>query len=110
MVRTFATLTWIELKLFVREPLNLVFVIAFPALVVMIMGAAFGNTPDPTGQYYRGLGPMNYYYLPTSGWRSPRSGLSEYLCILRPTGSGVSCAGCGHRVCRLGLWCLRWRS
>lgn len=60
-MRLFAKLTWIELKLFVREPLNLVFTLGFPALVVWILGAAFGNVPDPESGAFRGVGPMDYY-------------------------------------------------
>lgn len=63
-MRTFGKLAWIELKLFFREPLNLVFALAFPALVVGILGAVFGNTPttdEDAGVVFRGIGPMDYY-------------------------------------------------
>lgn len=63
-MRTFGKLAWLELKLFFREPLNLVFALAFPALVVGILGAVFGNTPstDEHGSaVFRGIGPMDYY-------------------------------------------------
>jgi ABC-2 type transport system permease protein len=52
-------LTWVELKLFVREPLTMVFTIAFPLIYLFVMGGVFGNTPDPEGVNYRGVGPMN---------------------------------------------------
>ncbi|MVU82370.1 ABC transporter permease [Nocardia sp. ET3-3] len=60
-MRLFVKLTWVELKLFVREPLNLVFTLGFPALVVWILGAAFGNVPDPKTDAFRGIGAMDYY-------------------------------------------------
>jgi ABC-2 type transport system permease protein len=63
-MRTFAKLTWVELKLFFREPLNLVFALAFPALVVIVLGAVFGNTPtvdEDEATVFRGIGPMDYY-------------------------------------------------
>ncbi|QLY28581.1 ABC transporter permease [Nocardia huaxiensis] len=60
-MRLFAKLTWVELELFVREPLNLVFTLGFPALVVWILGAAFGNVADPNDGAFGGIGPMDYY-------------------------------------------------
>src|SRR5918996_1588104 len=48
-MRALARTTWVELKLFRREPLVLLFV----------LGGVFGNTPDP--EVYRGVGPMDYY-------------------------------------------------
>ena len=52
-------MTWLELKLFVREPLTVIFTLAIPVILLFIMGGVFGNTPDPS--VYRGAGPMNYY-------------------------------------------------
>jgi ABC-2 type transport system permease protein len=54
-------LTWVELKLFVREPITMVFTFALPLIFLFVMGGVFGNTPDPEGEVYRGVGPMNYY-------------------------------------------------
>ena len=54
-------LTWVELKLFVREPITMVFTFALPLIFLFVMGGVFGNTPDPEGEIYRGVGPMNYY-------------------------------------------------
>lgn len=58
---TLRKMTWIELKLFAREPITVVFALAFPVLVVVVLGAAFGNTPDPEETVFRGIGPMDYY-------------------------------------------------
>lgn len=58
---TLTKLTWVELKLFVREPITMVFTFALPLIFLFVMGGVFGNTPDPEGVIYRGVGPMNYY-------------------------------------------------
>lgn len=58
-MRTLAKLTWVEMKLFVREPITMVFTFALPLLFLFVMGGVFGNTPDP--EVFRGVGPMNYY-------------------------------------------------
>lgn len=56
-----AKLTWLELKLFVREPITLIFTFALPLITLFVMGGVFGNTPGPEGEIYRGVGPMDYY-------------------------------------------------
>jgi ABC-2 type transport system permease protein len=55
----FAKMTWVELKLFVREPLALVFAFAFPLVVLVVLIASFPNTPDAEG--FGGLRPSDYY-------------------------------------------------
>jgi len=60
-MRTLVKMTWVELKLFVREPITMVFTFALPLIFLFVMGGVFGNTPDPEGEIYRGVGPMNYY-------------------------------------------------
>lgn len=55
------TLSWIELKLFLREPVTVVFTLALPPLVLYVLAEVFGNTPDPEGQVYRGVGAMEFY-------------------------------------------------
>ena len=60
-MRTLLKLTWIEMKLFIREPITMVFTFALPVILVLVMGGVFGNTPDPDGSIYRGVGPMDYY-------------------------------------------------
>ncbi len=56
---TALTLSWIELKLFLREPVTVVFTLALPPLVLYVLAEVFGNTP--TTGVYRGVGPMEYY-------------------------------------------------
>jgi ABC-2 type transport system permease protein len=52
-------LTWVEMKLFIREPITVVFTLALPVIFLLVMGGVFGNTP--TADIYRGVGAMNYY-------------------------------------------------
>ena len=52
-------LTWVEIKLFVRDPITVVFTMALPVIFLLVMGGVFGNTPSPS--IYRGVGAMNYY-------------------------------------------------
>lgn len=58
-MRALARATLLELKLLARDPLTAVFTLALPLAVLYVLGAVFGNAPDP--RYYRGAGPMNYY-------------------------------------------------
>jgi ABC-2 type transport system permease protein len=60
-LRTLGKLAWIEIKLFVREPITMVFTLALPIIFIFVMGGVFGNTPDPEGEIYRGVGAMDYY-------------------------------------------------
>lgn len=60
-MRTLAKMTWVELKLFVREPITVVFTMAFPLIVLFVLMEVFGNTPDPDGEVFRGVGPGEYY-------------------------------------------------
>jgi ABC-2 type transport system permease protein len=49
-----------EMKLFIREPVNLVFTLILPAMILITMGEVFGKNPDTSG-YYRGVNAMDYY-------------------------------------------------
>jgi ABC-2 type transport system permease protein len=59
------TMTALELRLFLREPLTVVFTLALPLVMLFVLGGVFGNTPDAdadTGQVvFRGVGPTDYY-------------------------------------------------
>jgi ABC-2 type transport system permease protein len=55
------TLSWVELKLFLREPVTVVFTLALPPLVLYVLAQVFGNTPDPQGHVYGGAGPLDFY-------------------------------------------------
>jgi ABC-2 type transport system permease protein len=56
-------LSWLELKLFLREPLTVVFSLALPLIILFVLGGVFGNEPTAPGEdvVYRGVGPMSYY-------------------------------------------------
>jgi len=42
--RTLGKLTWVEIKLVLREPLTLVFSFAFPVVLLLVMGEVFGQS------------------------------------------------------------------
>ncbi len=58
-MRALARSTMIEVKLFLREPLTVIFTLALPLLFLFVLGGVFGNTPD--AGYYRGVGPLDFY-------------------------------------------------
>jgi ABC-2 type transport system permease protein len=58
-VKLLAKMSWLEQKLFVREPLTVLFALALPLVVLFVMGGVFGN--DSTPEVYRGVGAMDYY-------------------------------------------------
>lgn len=67
-MRLLAKLAWVETKLFLREPLALVFTFAFPFFMLIVLAGVFGNELDPTDPDYaeqvrvwRGVGPTDYY-------------------------------------------------
>jgi ABC-2 type transport system permease protein len=61
-LRVLLKLTWIELKLFLREPMTIVFTFAFPVVLMFVLGEVFGNQPGGTDdRVFGGTGAMNYY-------------------------------------------------
>lgn len=58
-MRLLAKMAWLEQKLFLREPLTVLFALALPLVVLFVMGGVFGNESTP--EVYRGVGAMNYY-------------------------------------------------
>ena len=64
-MRLWRKLTWEELKLFVREPLTVVFAIGFPLVMLFVLAEVFGTAPaetdpgDPVA--FRGVSPLSYY-------------------------------------------------
>ena len=53
-------LVLIELKLFIREPVNLVFTLILPMMILITMGEVFGRSADVSSMY-RGVNAMDYY-------------------------------------------------
>ncbi len=56
-MRAFAKLTWIEMKLFAREPLALIFTFAFPLVVLLTLVGSF----EPNDPAFGGVRPSDYY-------------------------------------------------
>lgn len=54
-------LTWVEIKLFVREPITMVFTFILPLVFLFVLGGIFTNTPDFGGTAWRGVRPMDFY-------------------------------------------------
>ena len=63
-MQTLGRLSWIESKLFLREPLTVIFSLALPVIILFVLGGVFGNEADtdPGGTVvFRGVGAMTYY-------------------------------------------------
>jgi ABC-2 type transport system permease protein len=62
-MRTLAKLSWVNLKLFLREPLTVVFSLALPLIILFVLGGVFGNESSQPGEQvvFRDLGAMTYY-------------------------------------------------
>ncbi len=61
MIRLLAKVAWVELKLFVREPVNVVFTLALPLLMFYVLAGVFGNEPETDEVVFRGVGSIDYY-------------------------------------------------
>jgi ABC-2 type transport system permease protein len=63
-MHTLLKLSCVELKLFVREPITVIFTLALPIIFLFVMGGVFGNEAD-AGEggmiVFRGVGPLDYY-------------------------------------------------
>jgi ABC-2 type transport system permease protein len=57
-MRVLGKLIFVQAKLFLREPAAFFFTLAFPALLLILFGAIFGNTPDP--RLHSTLGYIDY--------------------------------------------------
>jgi ABC-2 type transport system permease protein len=57
-MRLFVKLTIVELKLFVREPVSLVFTFLFPVVVLVVLAGVFGSTP---AYEFDAASPVDYY-------------------------------------------------
>ena len=56
--RVLWTSAWTETKLFVREPMTVLFTLVLPLLFLLVLGGVFGNKPNSAWQ---GQGPVNFY-------------------------------------------------
>ena len=55
----YGSMTKVELRLFVREPLSVVFVLVLPVVLLYVLNGVFGSTPDPT--VWEGRPPVDFY-------------------------------------------------
>lgn len=55
-MRSFWKLTWVEAKLYLREPFAAFFTLAFPLMMLFIFGSMYGNEPTP---YFGGRGSVD---------------------------------------------------
>ena len=46
-MKSLLKMTWMEAKLFLREPVGAFFTLVFPLMMLFIFGAIYGNTPPP---------------------------------------------------------------
>jgi len=58
-------MTWVETKLFLREPVTVLFTFALPLMILYVLGGVFGNEANPGGNgglvVYGGYGPTNWF-------------------------------------------------
>jgi ABC-2 type transport system permease protein len=59
-MRAWRELTWVELKLFTREPLTVVFVLVLPLVVLYVLNGVFGSQP-PDPEVWEGIGAVDFY-------------------------------------------------
>ena len=66
-MRGYLAMTSAEIRLFLREPFSIVFVLAFPLMMMMLLSAVFGNDQEEAQAIengilvWRGVTPVNYY-------------------------------------------------
>ena len=46
-MKSLLKLTWMEVKLFLREPIGAFFTLVFPLMMLFLFGSIYGNTPTP---------------------------------------------------------------
>ncbi len=64
-MRLLVKMAWVEAKLFVREPLTVIFTFAFPFFMLIVLAGVFGNEIHPNEpdeiDAWGGVGPVDYY-------------------------------------------------
>jgi ABC-2 type transport system permease protein len=70
-MKPFTSLSWVELKLFVRDPLATMFALIFPFIMLMLLAAVFGDSPpddEVDGMLvFRGASGDDYYIAASVG-------------------------------------------
>src|SRR5512137_823438 len=46
-MKSLLKMTWMEVKLFLREPVGAFFTLAFPLMMLFLFGSIYGNEPTP---------------------------------------------------------------
>src|SRR5512136_2231618 len=46
-MKSLLKMTWVEAKLFLREPIGAFFTLAFPLMMLFLFGSMYGNKPVP---------------------------------------------------------------
>jgi ABC-2 type transport system permease protein len=85
-MKTLAKLIWIEVKLFAREPVAVIFAFAFPLVVLLVLAGVFGGEPSPD---FGGVAGIDYYvpgYLAVVIASVGLIGLPVHLASLRERG------------------------
>jgi ABC-2 type transport system permease protein len=86
MMKPLAKLLWVEVKLFAREPIGVVFAFAFPLVVLLVLAGVFGNEPNAD---FAGVAGIDYYvpgYLAVVIASVGLIGLPVHLASLRERG------------------------
>ncbi|MEZ4523635.1 MAG: ABC transporter permease [Thermomicrobiales bacterium] len=66
-MRGYLAMASAEIRLFLREPFSIIFVLVFPLMMMMLLSAVFGNDQDEATAMengmlvWRGVTPVNYY-------------------------------------------------
>jgi ABC-2 type transport system permease protein len=55
-MKSLLKMTWMETKLFLREPVGAFFTLAFPLMMLFLFGSIYGNTPS---EYFNGRGTVD---------------------------------------------------
>jgi len=55
-MKSLLKLTWVETKLFFREPIGAFFTLVFPLMMLFLFGSIYGNTPNA---HFNGLGTID---------------------------------------------------
>jgi ABC-2 type transport system permease protein len=58
-MRALGEMTWVELKLFVREPLTVVFVLVLPLVILYVLNGVFGS--EASSEVWEGTSPVDFY-------------------------------------------------
>jgi ABC-2 type transport system permease protein len=89
-MKKLAKLTWTEIKLFLREPVTVIFTLALPLMILYVLGGVFGNELNPGEEtVYGGYGPTDFYtpaYVALSVAGMALIGLPTHMVEYRETG------------------------